>query len=590
MKTIFRKSTLLISSFIVIFLIYFVINGVIIQDSYADDLDVTFTVGNSAPSLSGNVAENPASTSASPTDEDTNVTFEGTATDSNGDQYYLAICQGAGISGNAGAPPTCTSGNWCISGATDSGSQASCNYSAVAATESNDWYAYVCDGDSSSPQCSGVNQGSGDSGSPFYINHYPTFSAIEDDGGSGADSTANPNGTMTFNATASDSDTSGQVMLIVCDGNSTGATSSGCTGGQQLGSAVLTGSNPTCNFSVPSVAPDDCSDVSGASCTGTDYDYQAFVFDDHDLGSDSNSRDGVYDIANVSPSVSSVTLNSGSAMDLVNADTTTDFTVTATVSDNNGCADLNTIQAFVYRSSIAYSGCDTSGEAENNYCYPEVSCSSGGGNSCDAMDTSSYYGDSGDAGESFTCTASIQYHADPTDANTTYSAQNWLDTVKAIDDDSATGNTEVAAGVEMNSFMSYDVQESTIGYGTLGIGEIADGTNLPENTTVEATGNVGLDEELSGANMCTDYPTCIEETVVVGQQKYNIISTVTYAGGTALTTGAVEKELNCNKTTSTGSNQTELTYWGLQIPVGTASGSYTGSNTIVGVKGEFADW
>jgi len=539
----------------------------------ADDLDTTVTVGNTAPSFSVSPAENPASTSSSPTDVSTNVTFQATATDSNSDDYYLALCKSDSVTPVNGDAPTCPGGNWCISTATSSGVQASCNYNAQASDDEDEiWYAFVCDGDSSAAACSTSQQGTGDSGSPFYVNHQSTFTALNDDG------PKDPGATLTFSATGDDPDTNPSddtIMLVVC--KTSGVTGVDCDGGasDRWCRSDADGnppypdtSNPDCTYSIPSVQEDGS------------YNYYGYIFDNHGLQA-SSTQSGSFTVNNVAPVVSSVTLNSGSDMTLQNADSTTDFDLTATVSDNNSCQDINNVKGYLYRSGIAYSGCDTVGEADNNNCYPEVSCTVvSSGNTCDS---------SSDGSADYECTVSVQYHADPTDSNTEYPTENWLDTLKATDNSSSTHNAEVAAGVNMLSFLAYDVQESAIAYGSLGIGEISDSTTLPKSTTLEATGNVGLDEELSGDDMCTDYPTCSGDTIAVGQQKYGLTA-VQYSSGTALTGSATEAEANCAKTTSTGSNATDLSYWGLQIPDPTPSGSYTGSNTITGVKGESGDW
>ena len=44
----------------------------------------------------------------------------------------------------------------------------------------------------------------------------------------------------------------------------------------------------------------------------------------------------------------------------------------------------------------------------------------------------------------------------------------------------------------------------------------------------------------------------------------------------------VEIEMDCIKTTDTGSPASTSTYWYLHVPLGQAVDSYTGSNTIVG--------
>jgi hypothetical protein len=183
---------------------------------------------------------------------------------------------------------------------------------------------------------------------------------------------------------------------------------------------------------------------------------------------------------------------------------------------------------------------------------------------------------------------SLQYYADPTDTNTEFPTENWLDTIKATDDDAASDNTEVAAGVEMNSLTAFDVTGS-INYGGLAPEESND--PLDKIVTTTPTGNVGLDQEHSGsANMCTDYPTCAVGTPIgVANQKYALAGSTAYSSGTVLSTSATEVELNVPKAES-GSPTTKNTWWGILIPTGTVTGEYAGANTITAVKGETANW
>ena len=98
------------------------------------------------------------------------VTFTVTGTDSDSNNYYLAICKTNVITAHNNTAPTCaTSQTWCVSGSTASGSQATCTHTAVSAdVGSKNWYAFVCDYNLSSA-CSASSQGSGDNGSPFVV-------------------------------------------------------------------------------------------------------------------------------------------------------------------------------------------------------------------------------------------------------------------------------------------------------------------------------------------------------------------------------------------------------------------------------------
>jgi len=542
-----------------------IIKSPYIWEVSADNVTTSVTVGNSAPSFTAGPTESTESSSTNPTNVGTNVTWQATGTDSNSEDYYLVVCSTDAVTATEGDAPTCDVGTWCTSTATTSGNQATCSRTALQGdSESNAWYAFVCDGNASSASCSTSSQGSGATGSPFAVNHPPLFSDI------GNNSGRDPGQTITWTATSSDTDSDGSqdtVKLLVC--KTAGLTGSTCDGGgsDTWCTSSLVASNPSCGYAIPAVYPDQ------------NHDAYVYVFDSHNFAAASGTQgsNSSYTVNNVTPVVSGVNINSGSAIDLTEG-STTNIDIVGTVSDSNSCAggELETVYGYAYRSGIEYSGCDTSGESNTNYCYPEISCTVDGG-TCT--------GDT-DASASFTCTVSLQYYADPTDVLTEFPTENWLSTFKVIDDDSASDSLEVSTGVEVNSLTALDVTGS-ISYGGLAVGQSND--PLDQITTVTPTGNVGLDEELSGSNMCTDYPTCSAGVITVGYQKTALQSSTSYASGSVLTDSPVEYELNLAKAES-GSPSTANTWWGVLIPPGTVPGAYSGANIVGAVKGEIVDW
>jgi len=389
----------------------------------------------------------------------------------------------------------------------------------------------------------------------------PNFTAFSNNG------PVNLGATITFSATASDPD-GDNIILVVC--KTQGVSGTACDGGSSdtwcTSSSVAT--NPSCQYSVPSVFADGS------------YNSYPYIFDSKGSGSSSGQQGSLstFSVNNVSPVVSSVTINSGNPITL-QAGTTKAVILTATVSDNNGCStsEITSVKGYAYRSSITYTGCDTAGEANSNYCYPEISCSQVAG-SCT--------GD-GDASADYTCTANMYYFADPTDTNTKYPSDTWFSTIKATDNNSASSNTTVSSGVEMNSLIAFSVT-TTIDYGILAVGE----SNNPLNkiTTITPTGNVGLDSELSGAaNMCTDFPTCNGYKIAINNQKYSLTASTSYSSAQTLPSSPLEVELNILKPTTT-SPATKNIWWGILIPNGTQPGVYNGLITITGVKGETAEW
>lgn len=517
------------------------------------------TVGNTAPSITTGPAESPASSATAPTAIGSSITFSATASDANGENYYLIICSTNSVTaGTSGGAPTCGGTTYCTSSSTTSGSATNCSYTTQASNAwSNAWYAFVCDANTTTAKCSSSYQGTGDSGSPFFVNHVPTFTAISNN------SPVNPGATVTWSATASDADTSSTVKLLVCKTNAISAGT--CTGGAWCTSSAVA-SNPTCSYSVPSPNVD-----------GSNNAY-VFVVDQFNIAATGAAQgsNSSFTVNNVAPVVSAVTLNGGTAIDLTE-NSTKAVTVTATVTDNNGCSspEISSVVANVYRSGITNANCTVQ---NNNNCYYNIACSVVGGTCSGATDAAADY----------TCTINMQYYADPTDTNTLYPTESWLTTVKATDNNASTHSLEVTTGVEVNSLTAFDITPTTIDYGSLAV--LGKNDPLDRILTTTATGNVGLDQSHYGsANMCTNYPACTGGTPIpVGNQKYALATSTSYASGTALTTTATEVELNVPKVTATATSKN--TWWGILIPNATLPGVYTGQNTITAVKGETANW
>ncbi len=531
----------------------------------ATSVNTSVTVGNSFPAFTSNPGEDPASSVTTPTAAGSSVVFKVTGTDPNNENYYLIVCSTDSVVPHNGSAPTCGVSAYCVSSATASGSVASCSFTTSVSTPlTNNWYAFVCDSNATNAKCSVSNQGTGDSGSPFIVNHQPSFSSIS------STASANPGGVISWNAVASDQD-SNTVKLLVCKTSS--ITSDGqCSGGSSSTwcSSSFVASDPSCSYNVPGVSPDG---------TKTAYVFVVDYYNAPATGAPQGSS-RTFTINNVAPVVSTITFNAGSAINLVEG-TTTSIPMSATVTDNNSCAsaEIQSVTAYAYRSGVGYSSCNSSAASNPNYCYPEIVCTQVAG-SCSG---------STDASANYTCSVSMQYFADPTDTNTQYPTENWLNTFKAIDNNALVGTGQLTTGIEVNSLTAFTIT-SALNFGSLGAGEKND--PLDKITVTSATGNVGIDEELSGSSMCTDYPTCSgspNTPIAVANQKYSLSESTAYSVGTALTALPVEVELNVPKTTSVIQSFKNM-WWGLLVPVGTIPGSYTGINTVTAIKGEVVNW
>lgn len=532
----------------------------------------TVDVGNSAPTFTSGPEEFPASDTTTPTNVGANVTFRGTATDANLDRYYLLLCTSSGApTPGSGSAPTCNGGasnQLCVSSSQISGVQTGCSHTVLSSetAESQNWYAFVCD-NASSGACSSVSSGSGSSGSPYSINHNPTFSSVP------STPSANPGGTVTITVPSSswtETDIAGSAdtaKLIVCD--AAGLTNGACSGGNELCSTTLTapGNALSCNFS-------------SATKLYGNYPAYTYIVDSHNLaatGVGQGANVG-FNINNITPVVSNVIINSGNDITLT-ANTTKSVVIKATITDTNGCSDLatNPVSSKAYRSVITAGGCTST----NSSCYviASTSCAVDSGNTCSGgTDTSVDYN----------CTVNMQYYTDPTDGlSSTYSPyynQNWLATVSAIDLHSATGSLESSSGVEVNSMNAMEIS-STINYGSVGAGATSGGGIINIPVTVTNVGNVGLDTEVygNGAGLCSGaFPACAGYIIPLSSQKFEYLNNTTaFSSGThTLSTTPASLSMGIRKPTAVSNPTTGSIYWGLSVPVGQAPASYSGSNTV----------
>jgi len=549
----------------------------------------TVTVGNDAPEITVAAHEDPAchsgtgtaGTADNPVNQGINMDIKATATDANGDQYYLAVCSDPN-------PPVAADVADCEAPATTFGKsslgtqgvEATVTFAAPTITsESEGWYVYACDSNTTN-KCSAASQGTGNSGTPLYVNHRPTFGAVSD--GAGDPGAAD----LTIEATTyDDGDTvaaQDTIRLYVC-------TTAAFTGGASPACTVATwcsqttgqhGTTLSCDLTVPNPA-----------AHGTDVqDYWPYIVDNHGFaatGGSQGSAEG-YDVNDVAPTASSVSLNSGSAIDLSGGEkSTTDIYVTGTISDDNGCSDIvaNNVKADAWQTTLTTrTGCDSAGEgaAPNNACYYHSSCVYDSVvEDCGAMP---------DKTGGYKCTVSFQYYTNPTDVSTPWPGDDWTATLIPGDELGENTAGEANSGVvELQSFLALGL---TTGYTSIAYGAVAAGTNtdpLDELTRVEATGNVGLDVNLSGTTM-TDTGTPIP----IANQRYASGSTdPAWSEGTALSGSPTAFNLEVCKSGYTETPEWERIWWGIDIPEGQDPGEYSGTDTIEAVEDGWSgsnDW
>jgi hypothetical protein len=571
----------------------------------AQSATTTLTVLNTPPQWLTMAHEQTESSTSTPTNSTTNVTWAALAEDSSNAPYFLLVCStSATPTANAApsllllgtAPPECDGGiQWGVSASTTSNTVATvATTTQEAFAESNDWFAWICDDDPVNPRCNNTySQGiSATNSSPFYVNHRPVFTSFYND------STKNPGEILTFFSTSSDSDTvveSDPITLVVCNENDFNPTTRNCGAGGTISSTTITvHDNATTSYTLPSVIQDDV------------YDAYGFVIDGHGhtASGGAHGTNVGFTVGNVAPTVSSgdISLNGGSNITLsVDGAETTGFTLDFTLSDANSCVnaasspEITRYEVALHRSGVGTSTCTgLAGSYNPNNCYPSGVATTSWNLNCTASSTSC--GGPTDPTKVFNCTFPLWYVADPTDATALYATNTWVAAISGVDDNNATGTMVIGSSpVELISFPAIDLITAEIPYGTL---EPGDNTgSLTATTTIRSVGNTGLNQNIEGEAMCTNFSVgspCVSSassTIPDFKQEF-ATSSVAYGSGFDLSSSTPQLlALKVQKTTATTTPNTGVTYWGIEVPVSiTLAGAYTGLNTFYAVISSSTDW
>ncbi len=574
----------------------------------------TVTVLNTPPTWIITARELYASATTTPTNSGTSTVWTATASDSNGEDYYLLICKSSSTPvATAGDAPVCGGGavdQWAVSGNIASGAQAQTSTTTLNGwSESNDWYGYVCDGNAGSPRCSssqynGLHESGAASAtsSPFVVNRRPTLTLAADD------SPTLPNATTTWTTTSDDPDTLGvadTIQLHVCKAADFDATIPACGPGGFWASSTFGATNVSVEGFLTGPIQD------------TDYDAYVYLVDNHNHPASGGwqASSTVLTVQNATPYVSSSSIAVYDVFGTTTVDTTltlateegetSNFVMRFSVVDDNSCEvfgggdEINNVDINVFRSGKGGAGglgCDASGEYDANDCYTDTN----------PFFTPTCYqiaGDCAGATQSsveWECTFPMWYIADPTDVGSTYAAEDWRGAARATDDDTATGPYSMddeGAGLasEVIQFLSFRATGTPIAYGSLEPGNNT-GTHIG-TTTIFATGNTGIDEYLSGDAMCVTYPSCTgnaTSTIYVPYQHYaTTSSSIAYGSGTELSTSTTPVLVGVDilKTTATSSPEEDDTYWGIEVPSSiTYAGDYIGRNYIDASVAPSSDW
>lgn len=488
-----------------------------------------------------------------PVDIGTIVTFAGTATDTEGDQYYLAICKTAGITPGNNTWPSCTGGAWCTSTPASSSVEATCDYVTATTSETANWVAYACDQrlGAGVARCSTSTTGynANDLDSPFYINHPPVLTSI-----STYAPTTSPGELYTINTVSSDPDVLNgpdTLNFIVCRTNS--ASPAGCTNLDQVCASSSGGANISCSFVPP---------VPSAAAT---VNYYGFLFDQHGLQASASPLSSSYTISNTAPVLGTLSfvglpiINGSSSISLNLKGTDTPVSVTVSMSDLNGCNDITSATAKVYMSSTT-SSC----AANNNNCYAATSPVNCVKTNCLA----------GSATANYTCTVNMKYYAISTDSyNASSSQYDWRSSINVFDS-AVNLSFATSTGVEVVSNLGIDVTEPVIDFGSyLFAGQNSGSRN--STSTIVNIGNSPLDVDLSG----TDMYAAIGSPIAVNNLQWKLNSNFSYGTGFSLSSVATTVPASIVKATSTTDSWKRF-LWGVGVPPSSNPTAYFGSTTF----------
>ncbi len=265
------------------------------------------------------------------------------------------------------------------------------------------------------------------------------------------------------------------------------------------------------------------------------------------------------------------------------------FVVTTTfaVIDTNGWADISTTTIFVYRSDVGIANCGWGTSTDLEHCYPTTSTLSGweptggAGDICDRTSVNGNYA-------YFWCTTTLSYVADPTDAGSTYAAQSWVVYASTSDLSWEQGSdTYTAATIDIATNRALILSTTSLNFQTLSAG--ADTGANWTTTTATSTGNSAIDIHFYGGSLT--HETNDAYHIPAFKQQFSTTSGLVYGGAgiawLATTTGGVEDgvthDVTIKKATTTvpGPTTADQIYWGIGIPAGQLTGTYSSTTNFI---------
>lgn len=266
-------------------------------------------------------------------------------------------------------------------------------------------------------------------------------------------------------------------------------------------------------------------------------------------------------VGNATPAASAVLVNAGASPIILNANATTSVVVTATITDNNGCSDIfttGTTTVYLYRSGYTSSSCISSQNPVNCYkqSFQQHNCA---GTSTTAFATSTF---------------AVQYFAQATDASSSFPGQFWMATVIVQDGSVATSSADSPQTVVLNTLTAINLTTSTINYGTVS-------ANTNTGSTNQQVGVVNVGNSSSTVQVSANPTLTSGSNIIATSSQAYASSSFTYGSGAISLSGtptAIPEFTIAGPTSTATSSKTS--YWGLAVPGGTATGTYTGTNVF----------
>jgi hypothetical protein len=271
-----------------------------------------------------------------------------------------------------------------------------------------------------------------------------------------------------------------------------------------------------------------------------------------------NTAASTASVTNVASVASAATIVGGETLNMTEA-ITTDITVTATVTDNNGCEDISTVAVTLYNTASGEAGTN---DPEDSY-TSTMAVVGEGGNTCTG---------SGDLSADYTKTFAVEYYAIPGEWTALVTPAGVGATT---DDDTSTIATLRAINVLAEG------EENTIEFGALALG--ADTGTGDDTTTVTNTGNIVTGVTVNSSSATTSM-TCTVSSVPVANEKFDLGTATAYASKTAIGAlgSAVDTGVSLAKATS-GTPVTDTIQWGFGLPENGVGGNCTGTVIFTGV-------